>query len=238
MAKSGKKSAALGCSMGCLITLLICGVAAFFVFKTIKSKLDNAVVNFTADQPVEIQSPDTSRDVVLDAVSRYDAFVASLSAGQTPEPLELTADDINALLFYHPKFQDVAGKGKVDIQNDRIISTVSFSLDDLNIPVKFIADSIAGRYFNGEATLAVGMTSGIPSLQVEALTVNGQQFPAEFMTALSQENLLKDLQTDPEMQAVFDKLTDIRVEDNKLKITPSGSTSSAPASQPAETALP
>jgi len=220
-AKSGNGSkVGLGCGIGCLIALILGVVACVLVFGFVKGAIEDGVEKFTIDQPVAIVEPQFAPDQVQDASDRYEAFYAAMKAGQTPEHLVLSAQDINALLFNHSDFKAIAGMAKVDIEDNLLKSTVSVNLDDLEIPVKFIADAVAGRYFNGEVTFSIAMASGRPTAFVEELEVNGLNPPEQVMEGFRQENLLKEAQSDPNLKKFFDQISDLKIENNKLVIVP------------------
>ncbi|MEX2580684.1 MAG: hypothetical protein WD342_16625 [Verrucomicrobiales bacterium] len=211
---------AIGCGVGCLAVLVVGGIIAYFIFTTVKTRIAEGVENYTAVQPVAIEPPRIAENEIEDAIARFDAFRGAMDRGEQAAPLVLTDDDINALLFHHPSFKEVAGKTKVSIENDQLKSTVSLNLDDLEIPVKFIADAVEGKYFNGEVTLSIDMVAGRPTAFIENLEVNGMSPPEEAMAAFGQENLLKEARTDPEMKKFFDKIEELEIENNRLVIVP------------------
>ena len=216
---NGKK-VAVGCGLGCLVLVILGIVAAVVIWGATKKAIEGGIAGFTAEQPVMIEPPQASPAQVEDAVTRFDTFKSAMEKGETPAPLELSDQDINVLFYNHPDFEWMEGKGRVDIQDDKLTSKVSVNLDDLKIPVKFIADAVKGRYFNGEVTISLAMASGRPTAFVEDLVVNGQNPPEEFMTGIRQENLFKEAQSDPEMQKFFERISDLKIENNKLVIVP------------------
>ncbi|MDF1740124.1 MAG: hypothetical protein P1U86_13260 [Verrucomicrobiales bacterium] len=216
---NGKKIA-LGCSLGCLVSLVICAVVGYFVYTGIKNKVVDAAASYTSEMPIEIVEPATPQAEVTDAISRFDAFRSAMSSGGTPEPLVLSESDINALIYNHPLFEDVAGKGIVAIEDNKLTSTISLDLDAMNIPVPFIAEAVKGRYFNGVATLSPRMTGGQPGLYIEELRFNGAQLPREIMEGFRQENLLDGSSETPSLKAFIDRIEDIRIEYDQLKVIP------------------
>tara|TARA_R110002096_G_scaffold229871_2_gene419497 strand:- start:480 stop:1196 length:717 start_codon:yes stop_codon:yes gene_type:complete len=216
---SGKKWAT-GCGIGCLVTIVLLVVLGFAGFYALKNKMDEAVTAFTSDQPVAIEMPVADEAAVEDVLQRFDAFTAAMEADEVPAPLVLTGDEINVLIFNHPNFSILVGKTKVSIEEDVLKSTVSLDLEALNIPIKFIAEKVEGRYFNGEASLNLGMAGGNPVLFLQGLEMNGAMVPDEFMNELKAENLLKEVLSDPDAQAFFDRISDLKVEDGKLTIVP------------------
>lgn len=216
---NGKK-VGIGCGIGCLILLIIGIVAAYFIYGAAKDAIEGGIASFTAEQPVAIEPPQAAPAEVQDAMTRFDAFKMAMEKGETPGPLELSDQDINILIFNHPDFDWMNGKGKVDIQDDKLTSSVSVNLDDLDIPVKFIADAVEGRYFNGEATVSLAMASGRPTAFIDELVVNGQNPPEEFMASIRQENLFQEAQSDQKMKEFFNRISDLKIENNKLVIVP------------------
>jgi hypothetical protein len=195
-------------------------VVGYFVVTGIKNKVVDAAAAYTSEAPVEIVEPTTPQEEVTDAITRFDAFSAAMSAGETPETLVLSESDINALIFNHPMFKPAAGKGIVTIQDNKLTSTISLDLDEINIPVPFIADAVKGRYFNGVATLSVAMAAGRPALYIEELRFNGAPLPREIMEGFRTQNFLEDFQNDPSMKAFFDRIEDIKIEYDKLNVIP------------------
>lgn len=216
----GGKKVAVGCGLGCLVLVILGIVAAVLIWGATKKAIEGGIANFTADQPVMIEPPQAAPDQVQDAISRFDAFKAAMEKGETPAPLELSDQDINVLIYNHPDFGWMEGKGRVDIEGDKLTSKVSVNLDELEIPVKFLADAVKGRYFNGEVTISLAMAAGRPTAFVEELVVNGQNPPEEFMAGIRQENLFKEAQSDPEMQKFFERISDLKIENDKLTIVP------------------
>ncbi|MEM7603078.1 MAG: hypothetical protein AAF357_16905 [Verrucomicrobiota bacterium] len=218
---SGKKWG-IGCGIGCLVVLVVGAVLAIVGFNLLKKAAVSFVESNTSDVPVELLAPEVSQPVIESAIKRFDDFCASLEGGEITGPLVLTDEDINALIANHPDFSAVSEAMVVSIDGDSLSSEVSVSLDDLNLPPSFLTESIAGKYFNGEVTLSLGMVGGNPAMFIEALSLGGNPIPSQFMTELSKENILKEAQSDPEMQKFFDKIEAMEVKEGKLTIVPSG----------------
>lgn len=216
---NGKKIA-LGCSLGCLVSIVICAVVGYFFFIAMKKKAADAVGSYTSPQPIEIVEPMTPEAEVSDAVARFDKFAAAISAGEASEPLLLSESDINALLFHHPSFKAAAGKGIVSIKNNKLTTTVSLSFDDLNIPFQFIAEEVEGRHFNGVATMSIGMSDGRPEVYIEELLFNGAPVPQILTDVIRQEDPMKKLEENSSLRVFVEGIEDIRIEYDQLKITP------------------
>ncbi len=208
---------ALGCGLGCFALVILLAVIGFFAFSSFKKMASGVVEGYTATEAVEIEIPQVSQDLVDGAAAKFNAFKSGVESGK-PVPLVLTGDEINALLFNHPNFKALAGKANVSIEGNVLSSRVSVNLDDLEIPVKFLADAAKGRYFNGEASFTLGMAVGRPVLYLEGLAVNGNKIPDEFLQELRKKNLFEDAGNNPEMKTALEKIEDIRVENGQIII--------------------
>lgn len=177
------------------------------------------VEGYTATEAAEIEVPEVSQGLIDGATEKFNAFKSGVEGGN-PVPLALSGEEINALIFNHPNFSPLAGKANVSIDGDVLSSRVSVNLDDLEIPVKFLADAAKGRYFNGEASFTLGMAVGRPVLYIEGLAVNGNQIPDEFLQELRKKNLFEEAGDNPEVKAALEKIEDMRIENGQLIIVP------------------
>jgi hypothetical protein len=220
--ESGGKVLA-GCGIGCLVLVTIAVVAVIVGVNFGKKKIQDFAQSYTSDAPVEIVAPEFSETQIEDSVGRYDGFRSAISAGNATEALILSEDDINAILFHHPNFREIAGNSIVSIEDDRLTTTVSIDLDGFDIPIEFIAEAVEGKYFNGDVTLSIEMIANRPALHIEKLSVAGKSLPEQVMQEFRKENLLQNAQTDPEMQKIFDKVEEVKIENNRLVIIPRSS---------------
>ncbi|MDF1824552.1 MAG: hypothetical protein P1U68_07910 [Verrucomicrobiales bacterium] len=218
-AGSGKKWG-IGCGLGCLALIVLAVVLAVVGVKFGKDVVAGFIGDYTAEAPVEIVAPVLDPVVVEDAIQRYDAFRSAMSEGEAPEPLLLTGDDVNAILANHPSFSAVADSIVVAIDDDQLTSQVSLKLDEMEIPVPFLAESMEGKYFNGELSLSLDTVAGRPAMFIEGLSVDGVPIPRQFIDALSKENLLKEVSGNSNMKAFFDRIEELKIEEGQLKVIP------------------
>lgn len=210
---------ALGCGLGCLALVIVLAIGGFFAFSSFKKMASGMVEGYTATEAAEIEVPEVSQGLIDGATEKFNAFKSGVEGGN-PVPLALSGEEINALIFNHPNFSPLAGKANVSIDGDVLSSRVSVNLDDLEIPVKFLADAAKGRYFNGEASFTLGMAVGRPVLYIEGLAVNGNQIPDEFLQELRKKNLFEEAGDNPEVKAALEKIEDMRIENGQLIIVP------------------
>lgn len=216
---SGKKWL-FGCGCGCLGLILILSIGVYFAYIKIQEVAATAIAEYTATESVAVEIPQLSQDQIDHSVEKFSAFQAGLADGTEPVTLVLSGQDINALIQSHPTFKPLADRASVTVEEDRLRSQVSLSLEELDIPIPFIAEAVKGKYFNGIATFSVGMTAGRPALYIEGLEVNDAAIPAEFMSEISKQNFLEDAGKDPEFAKLIEMIEDIRIENGELRIVP------------------
>lgn len=195
-----------GCLWGCLIAgglivaAVLCAGFGLYFFLT------GQVEKYSSPTPVELPSVEYTDEEMAALESRIQTFREKLDAGETPEEdLELTADDINAMINAN---KDLKGKAFVDIEDDQVKGKVSIPLD--GVP------GGSGRYFNGSASFNVSMEGGVLIVTVDQAEVKGEPVPEQFLAPLRQENLAKDIYKDPENAKFMRQFEDIRIEDNKI----------------------
>ena len=85
---------------------------------------------------------------------RFEAFQQAVREQRPTKPLELTADDINALIASGPKRQDLKGKFYVSLEGDQLKGEVSMPLQEIGLSM------FKGRYLNGSATFGLSFRNG------------------------------------------------------------------------------
>tara|TARA_R110000850_G_scaffold271383_2_gene405628 strand:- start:1949 stop:2650 length:702 start_codon:yes stop_codon:yes gene_type:complete len=208
------------CGSGCLVMVILIVAIGFFGFRMLSDKVEILVSSYTSEQPVAISAPLVSQAEADRVVARFDDFSAALSSGEIPPPLVLSGDDINTLIYHHPNLKGLAGKTKVSIEGDQLKSIISVDLDALDIPIKFIADQVEGRYFNGEGSFSLNMVGRNPVLHMEAIEMNGVTLPERVMKEVRTENLLDQLQAEPEVRSMLNQISDLKIENGRLIILP------------------
>lgn len=226
--KSGCGLGGIGCGLGCLLAVGVCVALVIFGVVAAKNYFGKMVEEYTATEYVPIETPQASPEQVASALEKFDSFSEGIGAGGSPVPLTLTGEELNLILWNHPNFSPVAGKANVAIEGDVLRSQVSVKFDEMPLPEGFLADTLKGKFFNGEVSLKLGMAAGQPALYLEGLAVNGNTVPDAFLSGLKSQNLLQDAAKNPEATAFFDRIEDLRVEDGKLIIIPKATTPGQP----------
>ena len=142
-----------------------------------------------------------------------DNFTKALKEGNHTDPLVLTSDDINILLFQHPDLKFLSEKVYVDIVEDKIEGLVSFPLSEFG---GFMKD----RYLNGSAVFSFGLIGGRLHVYIDHMDVKSKAIPESIMASLRNKNLLEDVNTNEEFTSAINKLQSITIKDNKIFIVP------------------
>jgi hypothetical protein len=208
---SGKKWG-IGCSIGCLVALLIGSIAAYLIYSGVK-KVGTAMLDtFSATTPIVFTAPTADPSVVSALIARYDGFSDAMKNGTETGPLELTGDEINLLIHHHPDWKELAGHAEVTVQEDQLTGRVSIPLDA--IPM------MSGRYFNGTATIRLSLVDGKLEAYLDKIEAGSKPLPPEIANALKSENIFKNSQTNPELEKDIRSLKEIRIQGGRLIIVP------------------
>ncbi|TWT85721.1 hypothetical protein Pla123a_05280 [Posidoniimonas polymericola] len=187
---------------GVLMLLLLVG-GGFGAYFWAKGQIEQ----YTSTEPAEIPVSEATDEEIAEIQARVDALQQAVENDQPAAQNEvvLTADDINALIASN---QDMKGKVYVTIENGEVTGDVSMPLDDLPMG--------KGRFLNAKVTLNASYEDGVPIVTLKGGSVKGQPLPQQFIDALANENLAKDLLKDPKVAEKLRKFDSIKVEGDKI----------------------
>lgn len=111
-------------------------------------------------------------------------FEQKTRAGQAAE-IELTADDLNALIASEP---DTRGKLFVTIEGNQLRLQISFPFGELL--------GRPGYYFNGDVTIDSKDAQSLDNPQLNQLMVNGEQVPRDVLGWKYRSKRLRDYLAD------------------------------------------
>ncbi len=147
----------------------------------------------------------------VDAIkARIKKFSESLGDGTASEPLELTADEINALIASVPEFRGIAA---VELVDGNIRGKVSFPIERMPFGALF-----KGKYLNGTATIDARIVDGHPVVMLVGLETKGKRVPDAFLASVRGQNYAQDI--DEDTAEAVGRLKSIEVKDGKLIFTP------------------
>ncbi len=203
-APTGKKRGCLffGC-MTAVVLALVAGVGTYFFVQWVNELIEQ----YTGDEPLELPVADISAADLKELQNRCERFKREVEENGAVEPLELTAEEINALIQNDPAWEEWKGRLYVEIdERDRVRGQVSIPL--------------GGRFLNGGATFEVSMESGILVVTLTSVEVNGEPLPEAVLEGFLDENLASDLYDDAKTAKLLRRLDKVEVKDGKIRITP------------------
>lgn len=224
----GENKSSRGCCLyGCLIIfvlgLVVVVGGGFSAYWWVQGQVNR----YTADAPANLPIVELSDEERAEIKGRVDGFKATIDAGETPEDLVLTANEINAMISAD---DDMKGKVYVKIQDGEITGDVSIPTD--GIP------GGKGRYFNASATFDVSLENGVLIVTLTDAEVKGEKIPQEILDAMGKENLAKDIYKDPEVAETLRRIESVSIEDDKIILKPRVAEESATEQEMTEEVVP
>jgi hypothetical protein len=215
MAESNsKQSGRRGCFFyGCLVTgvfLVIILLGGLFGLHYARKMFNT----FTATTPAVLPASTLTPQQAQSVHERVRQFRENVGNNRGARPLELSADEINALIQTEADLQALKGKLHAIIEANRLKAQVSVPMDDLGLSM------FRGRYLNGLAELDIVFSNGILRVIPTRITVNGRDVPQVYLETIRKQNLARSLNTDERSAAALGKLQTIAIEDGKLTIVP------------------
>ncbi len=201
-----------GCITGvvCLVAILVAFLLGLHLFKKMLNE-------FTDTQPMPLPSVQMPAAQVEQVQRHVDAFREALRAGKTPPALELSSDEINALIANDPEFQGLRGKLYVTLEGDKAKGQLSVPMSHIGLPL------FHGRYLNGAGTLSVSFQNGNLRITPQEILVKGKPLPRVYMERIRSENLAAQANNDPRSAEALGRLQSIEIKDGKLVIVPNSS---------------
>jgi len=171
----------LGClARGCLILLVFAIVLAIACFAGMYWGLHRhsalfygsywlAKTRSIAEAPAPVPEFSASDQQIQRVRERWQDFEQKTRAGQ-PAEIELSADDINALIATS---EDVRRKVFASIDGNQLRLQVS-------LPIGGVLGR-PGYYFNGDVVIELKGAESLDSPQFSRITINGEQAPTDFL---------------------------------------------------------
>src|SRR4030095_367889 len=172
----------LGCfGRGCLILLVFLIVLAIACFAGMYWGLHRhsalfygsywmAKTRSIVEAPTSVPEFDASDQQIQRVQERWQEFEQKTRAGQ-PAEIELSADDINALIATS---DDIRGKVFVSIDGSQLGLEAS-------LPIGGVLGR-PGYYFNGDVIIELNGAQPLDNPQFSRITVNGEQVPSDFLS--------------------------------------------------------
>jgi hypothetical protein len=172
------------------------------------------VNQLTDTKPMPLPTVQLPQVQMFQLHDRVETFRESVRDGEAVAPLELSADELNALIETDPSMTALKNHLFVSIDGDQLRAQISFPAEDLGLV------QLRGRYINANGIFDVGLTNGELRIRAESLTAKGRPVPRIFMREIARENLADKFNSDPKAAAGLKRLQAIQVKDGKLIIVP------------------
>jgi hypothetical protein len=203
---------------GCLFYLCIIGVVSLIVLALgayLGIRYARGLVGQLTDaQPMPLPKVKLPEAQMFELHDRVDTFRENVRDGEAAAPLELSADELNALIETDPALTALKNHLFVSIDGNQLRAKISFRAEDLGLV------RLQGRYINADGMFDVGLTNQELRITAESLTVKGKPVPRHIMREVAAENLADRFNQDPKSAAGIKKLQAIQVKDGKLVIVP------------------
>jgi hypothetical protein len=198
-----------GCITAIALMLLMLG-GLFLGYLSFRKML----INYTDTKPLPLPVVQMSPEAIKKLHERVDEFDKALKEHRPTPPLELSGDDINALIATSSGGQSWTGKVYVTIEGDRLTGQISVPTDAIRLGI------FKGRYVNGSATFKVSLTSGLLHIKVPEITVKGRPLPTVYMDQIKQIDWAQNSTNDANTKSALERYEEIKIENGKLIIIP------------------
>lgn len=199
--------------IGCLVVSALAVIAIVIGLFAANKLFTKFVQEYTDTKPRELPSVTVSETDAQVAFVKYDGFKTAMKSGVSATPLVLTTRDINTLIQKHPDWKELAGKAFVTIDNSTVKSEVS-------IPLEGLGEKFKGRYLNGAASFNVAMVGSQLAIHVADIEVKGKRLPENFMEGMRAENMAKEVNKNPDLRPILDRIESISVQTGQITIMP------------------
>jgi hypothetical protein len=172
------------------------------------------VNQLTDTQPMQLPSVHFSDPQMFQLHDRVNSFGEDVRDAQNVAPLELSSDEVNALIETDPGLAALKDHLYVTMDGNRLKAQISFPAEDLGL------DALHGRYINANGAFDVGLTNDELVITTESLTAKGRPVPRHILRQIAAQNLAAKFDQDPRIAAGLKKLQAIEIKNSKLVIVP------------------
>lgn len=201
---------------GCLLVVVIVLIASILMVRGCTRTVMRWSVEYTETTPIVFQPPSGTDAEIERALEKANQLVTSLRSRVVPAPVDLSADELNLIVYYHPAAEKIAEHLRFAIRDDRLVLMSSLPMDKM---AEAGMINVAGRYFNSEVTLDVSVVAGELMLYVHDVLIRGEKLPEPLIKSLSQENLGKE-KSRPEISEMLSLIRNAYIKQGAVHIAP------------------
>jgi hypothetical protein len=140
-------------------------------------------------------------------------FSKALRESKEDAVLELSADDLNALIQKDPQFSEFSGHLFVSFEGEKASCKFSYLLERLGAQ-----KILHGRFLNGTAELVPNMVNGELFLTLLNVQINGKTVPDSVKPGLQAHNLAANFNSDEKSRPFLHRVRGISIQRGKVII--------------------
>jgi hypothetical protein len=200
-----------GCFLyGCLTVIILLVLFAAGSYFFLKSLLNRMVEQLGEDKPMAIQTVELAPNDFAQVRDRVQRFAEGVERGTSPEPLVLSAHDLNALITGHPGFQELKGRVFVDLQGSDALAQVSYPLDFLGY---------TGKYINAKVKGTFSFRTGVPNLVIKEAEFKGQKADQTLLSEMNRAPIAdRFIRGNAETSDFFNKIESIEIRESRVVV--------------------
>jgi hypothetical protein len=177
-------------------------------------QLKKFITQYTDPNPMPLPAVQMSPEQIDQVQRRIEAFKDAVRSGRPTSPLELSSDEINALIATDPNLKSVKDKLYVTMEDGHLKGQISVPLAQLGLGI------LKHRYLNGTAAFSVVIQDGNLVVTAQTVQVKGKLLPWVYMDKLRSQNLAANVNNDPHASVALNRLQSIQVKNGKLILIP------------------
>ena len=203
------KSALKGCLIAFGAALLVVGITVAVGVGIGVAKYRHLRDRYTDPQPVPVEVASASEAQARRLQRKADDIRQAVERG-IEGTFFLNGAELNQMVAVLPRLKELKGRVALRIDGNAIKATTSVPLDQL--------PGMAGRYLNGDLTVAVACRDGHLEIYAQEVLVRGEAVPESFMSRIRSRNLAEDINRDPDVVEKLRNIESLRVEDGQVVI--------------------
>lgn len=199
-----------GCLISIILGLIVMVGVPLAIYFGVNAALGKFVENYTDLEPIDLPTVEMAEADLTMLRERVETFREAIKNNESSLPLELTSEEINALIFHDAQLQKLKGKAFLEFEENALKGQISIPLSDLKI------DSDEPRYINGSGTFKISVQEGKLSVVIQSIELKGKKLPESIRAVIQGKNLFENAQLDPEAQKLMRRLKKLEVREGKL----------------------
>jgi len=210
MGKNKKGCLFYGCLTSIILGLVFfiaVPLALYYGFNVAAGKL---IENYTDKDPIQLPEVVLGEAELSMLKQRVERFKKAIQTNKASPPLELTAEEINALIFHDTQLEKLKGRAYLKIEGNALQGQVSIPLDELNL------NSDDRRYINGSGRFKISVREGKLSVIIQSIEIKGKTLPAAVQNVITGVNLFENAEMDQETTKLLDRLKTFEIQNGKL----------------------